>query len=118
MNKIYPKCGTIYTYKEIVEILTLRDSPHLGFSHENWLGVIQNSHLTEEEFNSIPGMNETTWRYVRETSEWIPLFEYVGEIDKLLSVIDIVPANENFVRGQPFNSWWATPKGFPRNQFE
>lgn len=118
MNKVYPKCGTIYTYKEIVEILTLRDSPSLNFSHKNMLGVIQESHLTQEQLLSVPGMIDTTWRYVRETLEWIPLFDYSGDINKLLEVIDIEPASEFYQSNQPITCWWATPKGFPRNQHE
>lgn len=78
-------------------------------------GVIQNSHLTEEQLLSVPGLADTVWQYLRTTHEWIPIFRYVGTTD-LREVLDVeLGANPDWDRDQR-KWWWATPKGFPREQ--
>lgn len=115
---IYPKRNQSYTYEEITK-LYLRDSPSLLFTHEGIPGVIQNSHLTEEEFLSVPGMKESVWTYERETHEWIPIFHF-NTLIKQRPITDLVDLE---MYQPPFSHddgkyWWATPKGFPREQYE
>lgn len=81
MKKNYPLPGRVYTLREIQD-LDLRDGPALGFYLEGKTHYIQDAHFCsgEEFMNSVPGFADTEWRYIRETNEWIPLFQYVGQI--------------------------------------
>jgi hypothetical protein len=119
MNKLrYPVRGQTYTYREIAS-LTLEDSPHLCFRHECQDGVIQTSHVTEEQLMNVPHMADSQWRYIRTTDELIPVFTFVGETDypdirKLCNLEQL----RDYVTGEPVEGWWATPIGYPRNQTE
>ena len=110
-----PVRGQQYTLREVFN-LNLRDSPHLGVTIDGKDGVIQNSHLTEEEMLTIPGFADTKWTYRYETDEWIPIFQYAK----------LNPPIENFVDHEPaIDAWsheetdelWIIPKGFPREQY-
>lgn len=123
MNKVHilPKTGQVYTLEYIVNTLYLRDSPSLKVSN---IGVIQDSHLPNgvETLLEIPGFKDSTWKYIRETSEWIPLFnsEDTPENLKLVeSCIDYEPWVTCPMRypDDPLLNW-VTPKGYPRSQNE
>lgn len=118
MKKIYPLRNQVYSYKQIAKELELRDSPFLCFYYQNKEGVIQTSHLTEEQLESVSGMLDTQWKYIRETHEWIPIFNYTGPIESLLAVIDLEPYDDKTFPERNDTTWWATPKGFPRKQYE
>lgn len=118
---VRPKQHEVYTLRDIVQKLSLRDSPHLGFQFrspdpqetESVLAVIQNSHVTDEDLLSIPGFADSKWKYLRETEEWIPVFSYADE----LPITDFVEMELDL---HPYNlthQWWVTPKGFPRDQY-
>lgn len=109
---ILPKPGSVYTAKQILLVLELKDSPHLYFSHENRRSVLQNSHLTNEELLSVPGFAETQWTYLRTTDEWIPVFTAVDD-DAVRECVDAEPWIDPYDRDPGF---WVTPKGFPRPQ--
>lgn len=115
-NQQYPKRDNIYTLREICEMLKLDDSPSLNFVCRGVDGVIQTSHVTEEQLLTVPGFAETKWRYVRTTIEWIPIFRYVDEksIDQFVDLEEW--RREEWEKDRP-KYWWATPKGFPRQQF-
>lgn len=115
MDRKYPVRGLVYTAKQIENDLRLEDSPHYMFLLDRRRGVIQNSHLTAAEFLSVPGMADTRWRYLRTTNEYIPLFEYAGEVQSLRDVLHVEPGLD-FITGEDDGHWWATPKGFPRSQ--
>ncbi len=110
----YPKCNSVYTYRQIHNELELDDSPHLGFTHKGIQTVIQTSHLAEEDLLAIPGMSESLWTYVRTTSEWIPIFRAVDN-EAVVALVDIEPSVNHYKDQLP--AWWVTPKGFPREQY-
>jgi hypothetical protein len=107
-----------YTFSEICE-LYLRDSPCLSFEHNNITGVIQNSHLNQEQLlSSVPLMADSKWVYIRETFEWISVFKFSSE--NTILITDIADLEEHKLEKKYFDKvcWWATPKGYPRPQYE
>lgn len=108
----YPKRGQQYTLLQIMKDLYLRDSPHLCIDVEGVDGVMQTSHLTEEELLSVDKIGDTNWQYVRETDEWIPIFKYVGNPHNLpiTHFVDV----EDYAALPPHDheKFWITPKGF------
>lgn len=75
----YPVQGQTYTLAEIQE-LYLRDAPFLRFYHNDKLVVVQTlSGSVETACEDNPKLLESKWTYIRETHEWIPLFNYAGE---------------------------------------
>lgn len=108
--------GAVYSLNDIVNCLELRDGPSLGFHYNGKEGVIQDSHLSAEELLSVPGLGDTTWKYIRETNEWIPVFQYHGEIEDLLATVDLEPYSDTTFPEHADLYWWVTPKGFPREQ--
>jgi hypothetical protein len=114
-----PKRYQSYTLEQIYKELELRDSPALGFTYQDIDGCVQNSHLIPEELLSVPGMKESQWIYIRETHEWIPCFQFNVKAKQppINTLVDLELYNDiyNLNKGQ---SWWATPKGFPRQQHE
>lgn len=78
---IAPVRGQIYTVTEMFA-LSLKDAPYLMFDRpgkreEN----LQTSHLRDAEV--LEALAGTTWRYIRTTNEWCPLFVYTGQPDDL-----------------------------------
>lgn len=113
--KNYPKRGEVYTYAEIIK-LELRDTPCLRFISGDSYSAVQDSHVTEEELLTVPQWAESKWKYQYETSEWIPVFHYVGDIE-LSELLDIEPLINPYEReADGGDVMWATPKGFPRPQ--
>jgi hypothetical protein len=117
MTRVYPRSDQIYTLAEISG-LYLRDSPFLrGFAAGRHV-VIQSSHLTEEELLAVPGAAESQWRYVRETEEWIPIFEFVGPENGIAQFCDMAYAFDWSKEAYDHQGeLWVTPKGHPRRQF-
>ena len=113
MTRIYPVRGNIYSYAEITN-LYLRDSEHLMFDHQETgqRCVVQTSHVTEEELLSIPRFAETKWRYMRETDEWVPLFQFVEHAGEpnIETFLDIEQDGDD-------EGFWCVPKAFPRKQW-
>jgi len=119
-KRIYPKRYMVYTLKEIINNLYLRDTPHLCINGKEGIdGVIQTSHITDEQLLSVDKIEDTRWVYIRETSEWIPIFHYVGNRHNLpLShFIDVEKAIPIF-HSELDDSFWITPKGFKREQYD
>lgn len=111
-----PVKGQSYTVEEICK-LDIRDMPSLCFKHRGLPGVIQQSHLTQEQFMSVPGMKESRWIYERETSEWIPIFYFdTNAIQLPITALVDIEIEINTYKLNPTKGWWATPKGFPRDQ--
>lgn len=108
-----PVKGSIYDLAEVFD-LNLLDSPSLGFSYNGRQCVIQDSHVTVEEVLSVPGLAATEWRYVRTTSEWIPVFEAINDA-AVIACLDIEP--EFDPHDEDAERFWVTPKGFPRSQY-
>lgn len=114
-----PKRYQSYTLEQIYKELQLRDSPSLAFTHQDIGGCVQNSHLLEEDLLSVPGMKESRWIYIRETHEWIPCFQFDTKAKQ--PPIDTLVDLESYIDTYNLNKgefWWATPKGFPREQHE
>jgi hypothetical protein len=106
----YPLIGVTYTLEQMYQ-MNLGDLPCLQIRD---VGVVQDSHLTEEELLSIPGMKDTHWLFVRTTSELIPVFIYALNNPPYTDFFDAVPYKD------PYQSTtdllWVTPKGYPRTQ--
>ena len=71
----YPFRQQTYTFSQICK-LYLRDNPCLSFQHNGIRGVIQTSHVSDEQLLSVPLMADSKWVYIRETFEWIPVFRF------------------------------------------
>lgn len=110
MSKL-PRRGEEYSFEELLQ-LTLDDDANLSFVHEGLNAVIQSTHITDAELLSVPGFSQTRWRYIRTTSEWIPIFHAVDS-EEVLKCVDVEPSACKFTTPH----WWATPKGFPREQY-
>jgi hypothetical protein len=110
MHKVYPRRGVVYTLRQILEDLDLDDGPSLGFNSEFGHAVIQNSHVTDAQLLSVPGLADTRWRYVRTTHEWIPVFEATDDA----AVCACVDVSKDYDELMQCDDIWVTPKGFPR----
>lgn len=116
MARNYPKAQQTYSLAEI-SVQDLDDSPALGFNHLSIDGCIQDSHVTLEELLSVPGMAESRWTYIRTTHEWIPVFRWAASNPKPIEeLVDLETYKDCFPSHENAPSWWATPKGFPRDQ--
>lgn len=107
--RTYPITGQEYTVRQIYEDLKLKDIPHLRFYIFEVSCVLQTSHVTDAELLSIPGVADFKFRYSHTTYEWIPVFCAVDS-RKFLEIINVETARD------PDDGFWATPKGFPREQ--
>lgn len=88
MSRTSPVKGQVYTTLQIDNELELRDSPHLGFFNtDGEKDVVQDSHLAVN-ISALPGWAELRWTFIRETHEWIPIFQIVKEDEpKLMELI-------------------------------
>ncbi len=106
-NSVHPVRGETYTVREIYEDLFLRDSPHLSFFREDdEKDVIQNSHFTIDELLSLNHpLLDCEFTYVRETDEWIPVFNAVDDA----LVLKCVSKEQD-----PWGDMLYVPIGIPR----
>lgn len=115
-KKVYPQSGRIYTFREIVEVLYLRDSACLLFIENGMDQNIQDSHLGQHVMLEIPHWADSRWEYRYETDEWIPIFRWAKDntitIDDL---VDKVPAIDPHAE-RP-GVLWCVPKGQAREQY-
>lgn len=111
----HPQRGQTYSVAEIENHLTLRDLPCYQFWHGDRPATIQNSHLTKDEFLSVPGMADKRFVYQYETSEWVPVFT-LAPGETMLDVVDIEQWVDS-ISGEKTQEVWVTPKGFPREQY-
>ena len=117
-----PCIGLVYTLHQILKDLVLLDSPSLLFdlagpNDEQMVlsqHVVQDSHVLPDDLLTIPGFADTKWQYERTTSEWIPLFHYV-DTAPITDFVDMEPEIDFDLTEK--NVWWATPKGYPREQY-
>lgn len=114
MTRRNPVRGQIYTVKEIVNDLKLRDSPFLCSEITNPIGekvkvVIQTSWCGDDEL--IPIMGDTRYKYIRETSEWIPIFEFVGTEEEFLKTVDCAVTLDQFLKQEEPVGMTVWPKG-------
>jgi hypothetical protein len=105
----YPIPYNIYTLEQVTK-LDLKDSPALIVHNRS---AVQDSHVTEEELLSVPGIKQTKWKYIRTTHEWIPIFTYASE-EPWQTYFDSEPYQSSFKKYE--DDLWITPKGFPRKQ--
>jgi hypothetical protein len=115
----YPVRGQKYTLAE-VEKLQLRDSAFLMLtlvkpgSSEGYLDQypIQTSHFHMDDLLKIPEWAGSRWKYMYETTEWIPVFYCVSEDEELVKgLVDVEKLHD-------YDGWWVVPKAFPRPQYE
>lgn len=87
LDRTHPVRGSVYTLKEIEKDLYLRDSPFLFFDAEG-RKVIQTSHGSGD-LSDYEEWADIRFTFIRETHEWIPLFNVVAEDnEKLLQLLD------------------------------
>lgn len=107
-----PVQNEIYTAKQILEELNLKDSPFFRFRFNGQTQVIQTSHCGDGALLEVPGFAETRWQYEYTTSEWIPLFMF--EDDDITSFVDMEQSTDPHVDSN--RTLFVTPKGFPSEQ--
>lgn len=115
MNKLPLLRNAVYSLRDVLQRLELPDAPHLMFDFGGKQRVIQNSHVTYADLLSIPQFAGSNWRYLRTTSELIPLFKFVDVADDITLYVDMEPwLNDD---GTESEDLWVTPKGFKREQY-
>jgi len=130
-----PKKGGKYTTRQLLTQLTLEDSPFLVISPRDDLdfgssyfvdgyrqvpgslntSTLQSSHLSDEQLLENSAFAELQWEYVRTTSEWIPVFKYVGRSEELSSLVRVEFSVDDFelIRSR-LGSIWLQPNYTPR----
>lgn len=112
-NRVLPKRGAIYSLQQVINVLALDDTPHLGFKHKERSCVIQTSHISILDLLTIPEFAKSQWRYMFTTNEWIPVFEFQdADIEKFVDI-----EQEFDFDGSLTKDFWVTPKGYPRKQY-
>lgn len=106
-----PVRGQAYSLAQM-ERLYLRDAPFLMIKIESEYYPVQTSHVSGAELLNSEGWAETMWKYIRETHEWIPIF-YAENSESVSSLVDI----EKYHTFDQ-ESYWVTPKAFPRKRYE
>lgn len=82
-----PTKGQVYTLKEIYTGLYLRDSAFLKVDVGNRTLTVQDHWSSIDEVLSDQAVADSRWTYVRETSEWIPIFKAHGDVLPLLAAV-------------------------------
>ena len=110
--------NAVYSLSFIERNLKLRDTPSLLFTGPLDADcVIQTSHFSMEDlFAANPEWEDTQWKYVRETPEWIPVFRYAGSYALLASLLHIEIMLDPYLREKDFD-YWCVPKEEPRDQY-
>lgn len=115
--KNYPERRKVYTFAQL-DSLDLRDMPSLCLVIDGEFQVIQTSHLTQaEHIESNPLWAETKWEFILETSEWIPIFHYRGDISILDELLDVEPLIDPHMKPDQGYGLYVVPKGYPREQY-
>ncbi|TPG59882.1 hypothetical protein [Ewingella americana] len=116
--KIQPQSGKTYTLQQILTNMDLRDAPSLNFTIDGIETCLNDSHVSEEDLLTIPGFAESLWNYVRETSEWVPIFQYskanTQPMTDFIDYEDLVDPHSDYDAPKEL---WCIPKGFPRQQY-
>lgn len=115
---VNPTPRRVYSLSFIERNLNLRDTPSLLFTGPLDADcVIQTSHfIMEDLFAANPEWENTQWKYVRETPEWIPVFRYAGSYALLASMLHIEIMLDPYLREKDFD-YWCVPKEEPRDQY-
>lgn len=115
-KRIFPRRNEVYTFKQIVNELDLRDSACLTFWENNLWQNIRDSHISEHDMLKLPHWAESRWKFVMETDEWIPIFRFAK--DNEVSIDELVDTEAEI---DPYAEkpgvLWVTPKGLPRAQY-
>lgn len=115
-KRFFPRANEVFTFKQIVEELDLRDSPCLTFSENEISQNIQDAHINEHDILALPHWAESRWKFVRETDERIPIFVFAKDnqvsIDEL---VDKEPEIDPFAKEA--GHLWVVPKGAKRDQW-
>lgn len=114
MSRHKPIRGQVYTVKEIVNDLRLRDNPCLCSEITNPVGekvevVIQTSCCGDDDLIRI--MGDARYRYIKETFEWIPIFEFVGTEEEFLKTVDCAVTLDQFLKEEDPVEMTVWPKG-------
>lgn len=115
-EKQHPIRGQCYTIDQIKN-LSLRDNAFLRVPNPTTLSErFGYSTVQSDEFHEDTKelWKAATFKYLRETDEWIPLFEFVGTHEDALKFLDfdlLLYPYENSL------GWWVTEKGYPIPQY-
>lgn len=120
MTRFNPKCNEIYTIEQIYRELKLRDSPHLGCRITNPLGkvvkvVVQDAVAQEDSI--IKAFEGKSFRYLHETSEWIPVFEFIGTEQEFLQCVEIDVDLDPYLKDNEPVGMVVWPKGTEYEQY-
>lgn len=85
-----PIPNNVYSFNQIV-YMDLSDIPMLVFDYKDKEYVVHTSNTIDADLLKIPGFGESWWQYKKTTSELIPIFLYVDEIEitKFVDIIDV-----------------------------
>ncbi|MGL5013286.1 MAG: hypothetical protein ACRC6V_03225 [Bacteroidales bacterium] len=118
----YPERNKVYTLREIETELNLRDAAYLEFrpvkvgyadaDELTWRQAIQTSHI--DGLHKLEGWAETKWRYIMETSEWIPIF-YAVDDEEIEELCCIEAATDAYFRRN--GALHIYPKAAPVEQY-
>src|ERR1700758_5161253 len=118
----HPVSCEIYSLRQIIYDLELRDAPCLEFWHKGVRTCIQTSHFMDNQLEAAhPRLMNSFWKYKYETEEWVPVFEFhetltfsQNDLERHLSIERCL---DPYVDDPRKVLWWVVPKGLPRKQF-
>lgn len=120
MSRYHPRRNEIYTIEQIYNELILRDGPHLGSRITNPLGVsvavvVQDGQCLHTAV--LKAFAGKSFRYLRETSEWIPVFEFIGNEQEFLACVDTAVDLDPYLEEDRPVGMTVWPKGSPYEQY-
>lgn len=120
MSSYYPKVNQNYTISQIYNELRLRDGPHLSSRITNPLGevvnvVVQDTVCSVNDI--INSFADKSFKYLYETSEWIPVFEFVGTEQEFLACVETAVELDTYFEEGKAVSMMVWPKNTTYEQF-
>lgn len=111
----FPRAGQTFTTAQVCAMAAngiLRDSPFFNVQIDGVWQVVQTSHCLYADLIRLPGWRDATWRFIRETHEWIPIFHLASG-----DVLAMVDHETDLGVLAKLGDLWVTPKGLPRKQW-
>lgn len=120
MTRYHPRRNEVYTIEQIYDELKLRDGPHLGGYIDNPSGVsvrvvVQDAQCLQTEI--IKAFEGKSFRYLYETSEWIPVFEFMGNEQEFLACVDTAVDLDPYLDDNAPVGMVVWPKGTTYEQY-
>lgn len=120
MSRYHPRRNEVYTIEQIYDELKLRDGPHLGSRITNPMDVlvkvvVQDSHCHDSA--TMKAFAGKSFRYLYETSEWIPVFEFIGNEQEFLACVDTAVDLDPYLDDRQSVGMVVWPKGTTYEQY-